>query len=426
MSLRTSLIAALFVALLGICAGAEDAAMTQGVSPWWNPQSSAWECASSRGCADLPDAQIGESSKAGGHRLTELRNTKSHKCLQVQSWGTNNGDNVVVGSCTDHANMNQHWILEGTALKNIHSNKCLDHGHESGNGANLFVWDCNGTPNQKFKVEGSEIRSIDSNRCVDVWETNENANAKLWDCHGSVQQRWTAGVATHEAGTSWGYMKELYDLAHHVPDTNEWREAGGFYPLRNSQAKCSTNFLRILKKKNRHHDRELWKAAYESLWKDTENYDSNCKSACETWVEENLFTGSSLCHLPPAKIEQQLGWVHELVNDATKENIVLESVTYEVSKLSLCMPSCPKVNSWDPMLRSCLGECRYSHARHQKQSDCRTARRCTVLDYAVKCQVKDWGNGHFTDKYECPQNDWYREVAQKLAEDHIRTDCGFR
>ncbi len=71
--------------------------------------------------------------------------------------------------------------------------RCLDVASgNSGNGASLQLWDCNGTPAQQWIIEGTQIRS-GLGRCLDTAAGNSGngGSIQLRDCNGTPAQQWT-------------------------------------------------------------------------------------------------------------------------------------------------------------------------------------------------------------------------------------------
>ena len=92
------------------------------------------------------------------------------------------------------------WVNTGSyTFRNVHANKCLDiENGSSSNGANLRLWDCNGSTAQQFKVESLgngyyQLKNVASNKCVDVWNfsTANGANIAQYSCNGGDQQRFS-------------------------------------------------------------------------------------------------------------------------------------------------------------------------------------------------------------------------------------------
>ncbi|WP_406314302.1 lectin [Streptosporangium sp. NBC_01639] len=72
------------------------------------------------------------------------------------------------------------------------SAKCLDADPATGaNGAQVRLWDCNGTPAQQWTVSSDgSIRAL--GRCLDVSQSARvnGSKVQLWDCNGTGAQQW--------------------------------------------------------------------------------------------------------------------------------------------------------------------------------------------------------------------------------------------
>ena len=81
-------------------------------------------------------------------------------------------------------------------LKGVHSGRCLEVANGStANGANVQLWDCNGTTAQQFRFEAVsggyfQVRNIASNKCLDVWgwSTADAAEISQYTCSGGDNQ----------------------------------------------------------------------------------------------------------------------------------------------------------------------------------------------------------------------------------------------
>lgn len=79
--------------------------------------------------------------------------------------------------------------------------KCIDlPGGDAYNGAKLWVWECNGTPQQQwiFAPDSWRIESaVASGKCIDAGNGEDGEQLYLWDCNGLSQQAW--GYDANEA-----------------------------------------------------------------------------------------------------------------------------------------------------------------------------------------------------------------------------------
>ena len=94
----------------------------------------------------------------------------------------------------------------GTAtLTNVHSGKCLEVYHSStSNYGNVDQWSCNGTATQLWNIYqvGSsggypiyEFVNANSGKCMEVYhsETGNGANVDQYTCNGTHTQEWVPG-----------------------------------------------------------------------------------------------------------------------------------------------------------------------------------------------------------------------------------------
>ncbi|GAB3835663.1 DUF6069 family protein [Dactylosporangium cerinum] len=120
------------------------------------------------------------------------------KCLDVPGGQTGNGTQLWLWDCTGGAN--QQWRPgPNGALVNPSSGRCLDSpGGSTSVGARLQIWDCVGNAAQRFTLPARVAGQITgvANRCVDIQgvSAGDAANGRavgLWDCNGLSWQQWT-------------------------------------------------------------------------------------------------------------------------------------------------------------------------------------------------------------------------------------------
>ena len=73
--------------------------------------------------------------------------------------------------------------------------KCMDVAWASTeNGAKVQLAWCNGGPAQTWVIQGSNLVNPHSGKCVDVrdWNTENGAPLVIWDCHGGANQAWAS------------------------------------------------------------------------------------------------------------------------------------------------------------------------------------------------------------------------------------------
>jgi hypothetical protein len=97
----------------------------------------------------------------------------------------------------------QLWDCNGTVAQRFTSgpdgtevvlDKCLDAAWASrDNGAKVQIAWCNGGPAQVWTLDGNSLRNPNSGKCVDVrnWNTADGAPLQIWDCNGHANQTWT-------------------------------------------------------------------------------------------------------------------------------------------------------------------------------------------------------------------------------------------
>jgi len=117
-------------------------------------------------CVDVPD---GVSADGAPLQMWECNGTPAQdfsrgpndslialgKCMDVAWASRDNGATVQLAYC--NGGPAQVWVIEGSMLRNPHSNKCVDvRDWNAADGASLQIWDCNpaGQANQSWRVEG--------------------------------------------------------------------------------------------------------------------------------------------------------------------------------------------------------------------------------------------------------------------------------
>jgi len=176
---------------------------------------------------------VGAVDYPGWYSIVSLQSTK---CVEVQSWKTSNGDNIVQYGY--HGGANQLWRIESVGedvyvIYNRHSGLCLEvAGWEDGarcdqdQGANVRQWEYVGGSNQQWKVEWLEepygyyrVINVGSGKALDVsGRSNANgANLHQWSWHGGHNQVWEIRLVhdvadANEAGVSDGIDFEAADV----------------------------------------------------------------------------------------------------------------------------------------------------------------------------------------------------------------------
>ena len=121
------------------------------------------------------------------------------KCLDVPGSSTANGAQVQLWDCNGTGAQAWQTQPNGT-LRNPPSGKCLDAaGFGTADGTRLQIWDCSGGSNQQWRTamwaNGARSGQITgtSGKCVDVrWSQTANSTPiQLYSCNGSNAQWWT-------------------------------------------------------------------------------------------------------------------------------------------------------------------------------------------------------------------------------------------
>lgn len=156
----------------------------------------------SQNCNSVPTG-AGQALPSGKFNASLIAE-HSGKCIDGNTSG--NGVNVYQWDCHHGANQTFEFSpVAGKAsiytLKFAHSGQCLDGTTSSDNGSNLHQWDCHGGANQQFKIEevlNGNYRLVvqHSNKVVDV-STNSNGNGDnihQWDWADNANQKWSIYV----------------------------------------------------------------------------------------------------------------------------------------------------------------------------------------------------------------------------------------
>lgn len=115
------------------------------------------------------------------------------KCVDVAGDDTGvNNTAVQLWDCQSAA-VDQKWTLTGGTLKTL--NRCLDvTAAGTGNGAQLQLYDCNGTGAQQWVLQSDgSIKNPQSGRCMDSpsGATANGTRLQIWDCNGSAAQKFS-------------------------------------------------------------------------------------------------------------------------------------------------------------------------------------------------------------------------------------------
>jgi len=113
-----------------------------------------------------------------GREVQHLQTRYDQRCLNVEENG-----NVYMSVC--QALDRQMFYFEGSHIKSLASDKCLDYDHFNGN---VHMYACHEHDNQKWYFRGESLRTMWDDKCMDY---NYNTqNVYMWWCHGGSNQKW--------------------------------------------------------------------------------------------------------------------------------------------------------------------------------------------------------------------------------------------
>jgi beta-glucanase (GH16 family) len=121
-----------------------------------------------------------------------LKSNFSGRCIDVPNGNSADGTRIQLWDC--NGSTAQRWTFnsDGT-LRAL--GKCFDPaGGALANGTPIQLVTCNGNPVQRFTLSGTgDLVNISANRCVDIkdWNSGNGAQLQLWDCAGTANQKWT-------------------------------------------------------------------------------------------------------------------------------------------------------------------------------------------------------------------------------------------
>ncbi|MFJ7244267.1 ricin-type beta-trefoil lectin domain protein [Kitasatospora sp. NPDC098652] len=117
------------------------------------------------------------------------------KCLDDFGASTVNGAQVNLYDC--NGSPAQRWTVAGDGSLSV-LGKCLDvSGGGTGNGTKVQIWDCNGTGAQVWQPQpGGALLNPRSGRCLDVPGANtaNGIQLQIYDCNGTAAQKWALPV----------------------------------------------------------------------------------------------------------------------------------------------------------------------------------------------------------------------------------------
>jgi len=139
-------------------------------------------------------------------------NATDTKVLDIANWSMDNRGPAHLWTLRTTGNVdNQRWYVfdSGTLnghrvveLVNVNSNKCLDKSEDvpNANGNAVYQYRCTGLNNQLWEfIPGpdafshwGELKNVAGGRCLDIQGPSftDGARIHVWDCYGAWNQRW--------------------------------------------------------------------------------------------------------------------------------------------------------------------------------------------------------------------------------------------
>ncbi len=116
------------------------------------------------------------------------------KCVDVQDFRFEDGQRLIVWSCTGGSN--QRWrFVDGTVRSE--NGMCMDVAWGSRDaGAAIQLARCSGSGAQRFVLSGAgDLVNPQADKCVDIagWNAQNDAVLQLWTCTGGENQKWRRG-----------------------------------------------------------------------------------------------------------------------------------------------------------------------------------------------------------------------------------------
>jgi len=119
------------------------------------------------------------------------------RCVDNYAFDQDDGNPIVSWGCT--ATDNQLWSAvpntDNTLALRVHA-KCLDVTHSgTANGTLVQLYTCNNSVAQKWIVNGTALVNPNSGRCLDGGDLTDSRRLQIADCSGSVAQQWHIGTS---------------------------------------------------------------------------------------------------------------------------------------------------------------------------------------------------------------------------------------
>ncbi|MEV5887571.1 RICIN domain-containing protein [Streptomyces sp. NPDC052020] len=115
--------------------------------------------------------------------------------------GGSKADGAVVQMYTCNGGAHQEWRIEGDALVNVNSGKCLDvKGAGTANGTVIEQWTCkqNGAQQWEYTTHGTtQLKNTGSGKCLDMHTYANSQDAWLWACNGTDPQKFDIVPSGH-------------------------------------------------------------------------------------------------------------------------------------------------------------------------------------------------------------------------------------
>jgi streptogrisin C len=127
---------------------------------------------------------------AGGGDTRPIISSWNGKCIDVPSSNFVDGAQLQMWNCNGTGA--QQWTFTGGTVRA--GGKCMDVAWASTqNGAAIQLANCSGNLAQQFVLSPSgDLVSVLANKCVDIkdWNSASGARLQIWSCAGTANQRW--------------------------------------------------------------------------------------------------------------------------------------------------------------------------------------------------------------------------------------------